>query len=257
MELTGAVWLVFELTDSAFLLGLLGIARALPGIVLSPMAGVISDRVDQRCLLFTTQAASLIALLVLGLLIVSGQVQLWQVYLQVAVQSAIGAFDGSVRQALFPRLVPRAHLGEAVTLHSIAGRVAQLIVPALGGLVIWGFGDASPFLANAASFLILMAAIVGMRGVVSRRPREGSPMRGELVEGLRHILGTPILAGLLKLEIVFGLFQINAVMITIFGRDVLGSARSSGSASCSSSANRSARVDSLCRASSPTRQSSF
>jgi MFS family permease len=107
IEQTGAVWLVYELTGSPALLGLLGVAKAVPAVILGPIAGVVVDRVDQRKLLLLTQGLGLVASLALGLLIASGQVQLWQIYLQVAVQSGIMAFDAPVRQALFPRLVPR------------------------------------------------------------------------------------------------------------------------------------------------------
>lgn len=222
MELTGAVWIVSELTDSPVVLGLLGLSRAIPGIILSPWAGVVSDRVDQRRLLFATQASSLVASLVLGLLIAIGRVELWHVFVQVAIQSAIGAFDASVRQALFPRLVPRRHLGEAVTLHSTAGRLAQLVGPAVGGLLIAGFGSGAPFLVNAATYFVLMAAILGMRGVIPRVAQRGSTMRGELVEGFRYLWDAPLLSGLFRLEIAFGLFQVNAVIITIIGRELLG-----------------------------------
>jgi len=220
-ELTGAVWLVYELTSSPVLLGLLGIARAVPTITLSPIAGVIADRVDQRRLLFFTQLLSLLASLLLGLLVVLSAVELWHVYLQVAFQAAVNAFDASVRQALFPRLVPRARLSDAVTLSVTAGRSAAFVGPALGGLAIAGLGEAAPFLLNAATFLILMGAVVAMRGVVPRTATAGSTVRRELAEGMRHLLETPILAGLLKLEIVISLFQMNAVMITIVAREIL------------------------------------
>jgi MFS family permease len=222
IELTGAVWLVYDLTGSPVLLGLLGVARAVPAIVLGPIAGVVVDRVDQRKLLFATQGVALIASVVLGILIAVGRVEFWHVYLQVAVQSAIMAFDASVRQALFPTLVPRSRLVEAVTLTSAAGRGSALVGPAIGGLAIAGLGVAAPFFLNAATFLALMAAVVGMQGVVRRQHDASSSFRGMLTEGLRYMARAPVLSGLLKMEIVFGIFNMNAVMITIVGREILG-----------------------------------
>lgn len=221
IELTGAVWLVYELTASPVLLGLLGLVRALPTIALSPIAGVIADRVDQRRLLFVTQLLSLTASIVLGVLVLLGVVELWHVYVMVGFQAAVNAFDASVRQALFPRLVPRHQLSDAVTLNVTAGRSAAFVGPALGGVAIAGLGEAAPFLLNALTFLVLMSAVVGMKGVVPRTATLGSTMRGELAEGMRHLRATPVLAGLLKLEVVISLFQMNAVMITIVAREIL------------------------------------
>jgi MFS family permease len=221
VEQTGTMWLIYELTASPALLGLLGIARAVPLFVLSPISGVVADRVDQRRLLFTTQALGFFLSLSLGVLILTGRVELWHVYVQVGLQGTITAFDASVRQALFPRLVPRANLPEAVTLSAIAGRSSKMIGPAVGGLAIASWGEAIPFLINAATFLVLMAAVAWMGGVVPRTAKAGSTFRGELTEGLRHIMGAPVLSGLLKLELMFALLQLNPVIITIIGRQVL------------------------------------
>jgi hypothetical protein len=118
--------------------------------------------------------------------------------------------------------VPRRHLAEAVTLSATAGRTSALVGPALGGLAIALWGEAAPFLLNAASFLVLMFALVLMTAVAPIARTLGTTFRGELVEGLRHIVGTPVLSGLFMMELVFGLFSMNPVMITIYGRDVLG-----------------------------------
>jgi MFS family permease len=222
IEQTGAVWLAYDLTHSAALLGLLGVAKAVPAIVLGPLAGVVVDRVDQRRLLLLTQGLGLVASVALGILIAIGRVELWQVYLQVAVQSAIMAFDAPVRQALFPRLVPRDQLPEAVTLTFSAGKSAAFVGPAIGGIAIATLGEASPFLLNAITFLGFMAAVAVMRDLAPPERLDRKTFRGELVEGLHHILQTPVLAGLFKLELVFDIFQVNAVIITVIGREVLG-----------------------------------
>ena len=220
IELTGLVWLVYELTDSPLLVGLLGAARALPSFPLSPIAGVVADRVNQRMMLFITQGLSLFASFALALLIVTGTVELWHIYVQVVIQAVIMNFDSAVRQALFPRLVPRDVLHRAVTLNVTAGRTSKFLGPAVGGLLIAGFGEASPFFVNAASFLGLMAAVYWMRAATPLRAAAAS-FGGELAEGLRYILSTPVLRGLLQLEIVFGIFEMNPAMITIIGRQIL------------------------------------
>lgn len=220
IEETGAVWLVYEMTDSPILLGLLGIARAVPAVIASPIAGVLVDRVDQRRLLILMQTLGLIASATLGLLIISGGVQLWHVYVQIAIQGSVAAVDGSVRQALFPRLVDREQLPEAVTLSATAGRIAAIVGPMIGGIAIAAFGEAAPFLITAATYPVLMAAIALIHDVNFKPNGAGATFRAELTEGMAYIWRGPVTSGLLKLELVFGLFQSNAVMITLISREI-------------------------------------
>lgn len=221
IEVTGAVWLLSELTASPVLLGLLGISRALPGAVLGPFAGVIADRLDQRRLLFVTQTLASATSLALGVLVVLGLVEIWHLYLQAAIQASIEAFDGAARQALFPTFVPQTHRAQAVTLTSMAARTAKFAGPAIGGISIAAFGVATPFLINGGTFFALIGALVLMRGVAPPAPRAESSLRGEITEGVRYILDAPVLSGLLRLEMASSLFGINAVVITIVAREVL------------------------------------
>jgi MFS family permease len=221
IEQTGAVWLVYQLTDSPVLLGLLGVAKAMPTLLIAPFAGVVADRLNQRKLLFATQAIALVASLTLGILVLTNTVQLWHVYAEIAITSTISAFDIAARQALFPRLIPREHLPEGVTLTSLASRSSALIGPAAGGLAIASLGVASPFLINAATFLALMAALVAMRNVAPQIASARTSFVIELREGLSYIRRTNVLSGLLRLEVVFGVFQVNPVIIAIIAQEVL------------------------------------
>lgn len=222
VELTGALWIVSSLTDSPILLGGLGIARAVPAILLSPVAGVVADRFDQRRLLIVTQGASLVLSVALALSILAGSVAIWQVYLQLAIQSCVQPFDAAARQTLFPRLVPTHQLPSAVTLTVAAARTAKFVGPLLGGVLIASVGLAAPYAANAASFLVLIGAVLVMRPVPVAHVARARSFVGDLREGLAEIRGAPLLRGVFQLETVFGLFQVNEVMITIVARDVLG-----------------------------------
>jgi transmembrane secretion effector len=164
---------------------------------------------------------ALLASAAIGVLIVTGRIEPWHLYVQTAVVAAITAFDVAVRQALFPRLVARRHVADSVTLSSTAGRASALIGPAIGGLAIVALGPSSPFFLNAATFLALMGAVVLMRDVAPRVPTERVAFRHELVDGIRHVWHAPTLSGILKLEIVFGIFQVNPVMVAIVAQEVL------------------------------------
>lgn len=222
IEMTGSLWLVSELTDAPVALAGLGVARAVPAILLSPVAGVIADRVDQRRLLFITQAASLTLSVALAVSIAAGAVELWQVYLQLAIQSCVQPFDLAARQTLFPRLVPRSDLPEAVTLTVVAARVAKFVGPAIGGLVIATMGEAVPYVLNALSFLVLMVAVVAMRPAPNPIVASTTSFAMELRDGFSEIRRTPVIYTVFKLEAVFVFLQENDVLITIVALQVLG-----------------------------------
>jgi MFS family permease len=220
-ELTGALWLVSQMTASPVSLGLLGLARGLPSIAFFPVAGVVADRFDQRRMLFVTQAAQLGGSLCLGLLVVSGQIQVWQIYLLIAFQAAIGTFDWAARNTLFPRLIPSEQLPDGVTLSATAGRTSQFLGPLIGGLAIASAGTAAPFFLNAVTYLVLMSAVVAMDGVARYVRSARQTFKRELMAGVRQTLGSPVIGGLLKLELITGIFQLNPVIITIVGLNVL------------------------------------
>jgi hypothetical protein len=154
-------------------------------------------------------------------LILLGVVEVWHVYVQVAIQAAVTAFDSAGRQALFPKLIPRHQLHEAVTLSVTGGRTSKLLGPAFGGLAIAGFGEAAPYLLNCGSFVVLMAAVLALKKVASIAVRQDS-FRGQLTEGLRYVLRAPVLRALIQLEVVYSIFSMNEAMITIIGLQVLG-----------------------------------
>lgn len=222
MEQTTVVWVLYELTASPLLLGLVGVFRAAPFALLVPFAGALADRVDQRRMLFATQSAGLVTSLALGVLIATGEIRFWHIYLQVTVQSAISAFDVAARQSLFPRLVPRRYIPAAVMLNSTAARTSGLIGPAIAGILIARAGEAVPLFVNAGTFLLLLAAVALIRDVAPRVAAAGSSVRAEMVQGFRYLLRSPLLVSLVKLEGVFAVLSVNSVIIVIVARQVLG-----------------------------------
>ena len=163
MQMTATNWLLYQLTDSAFQLGLNGLFRAAPAIFLGLVSGTFADRYDRKRLLLWTQLA--LTLLTLGLAILddSGSITAWQIYAFTFISAAIGSFDGPARQALFPSLVPRSALPSAVALNSVLWKGAALIGPSLGGIAISLLGTSGAFYANAASFLAVVIALMMMR----------------------------------------------------------------------------------------------
>jgi MFS family permease len=221
IELTATSWLIYLLTDSPFLLGLNGVFRAAPLFAFALIGGTIADRVERRRLLLVTQSASVVTSLLLGILVVTGEVVFWHVYLISLLNATIAAFDAPGRQSLFPTLVPRGQLQNAITLNAMLFQGGQLVGPAVAGVLIARVGIASPFFVNAISYFAIIGALLAMRiAPVPPRPRES--LRAELVSGLRYVRASAILPLILAIEAVFSIFGHNQALLTIFARDVLG-----------------------------------
>jgi MFS family permease len=210
------------LTGSPLLLGLIGIAGAVPAILISPLAGVLADRVDQRKVIIRLQAIGAVLSSTVGLMVSGGMVEPWHLYVLVLLSSGIQVFDASIRQALFPRLVPQSQLPPAVTIQLATGRASSLIGPVVAGIAIADWGEAAPFFLNSATYPVLVVTMARIRHFAPIPETSPSTFRRDLLEGIRFVWAMPVLNGLLKLEIVFGLLQVNAVMITVIGREALG-----------------------------------
>src|SRR5919109_2558918 len=157
MQMTATNWLLYQLTNSPMQLGLNGLFRAVPAIALGLISGTFADRYDRKRLLLWTQIILGLITLGVGVLDQSGQIQAWHIYLFTFISASVGSFDGPARQALFPALVPRAVLPNAVALNSLLWKGAALLGPTLGGIAISVMGTAGAFYANAASFLAVVA----------------------------------------------------------------------------------------------------
>src|SRR5918993_5799870 len=219
MQMTATNWLLYQLTDSAFQLGINGLFRAVPAIFLGLISGTFADRYDRKRLLLLTQVA--LALLTLGLAILdsSGSIQAWQIYAFTFISASIGSFDGPARQALFPSLVPRSVLPNAVALNSLLWKGAALIGPSLGGIAISLLGTGGAFYANAASFLVVVLALMMMR-TPSPAAEKRHDFFGEMKDGFTYMITRPIILGVLVMEGVSSVFGLDNAMLTIFASDI-------------------------------------
>src|SRR5918999_78453 len=219
MQMTATNWLLYQLTNSPLELGLNGIFRAVPSIALGFISGTFADRYDRKRLLLWTQLA--LAVLTLGLAILdnSGNIQTWQIYAFTFISASVGSFDGPARQALFPSLVPRSVLPNAVALNSLLWKGAALLGPSLGGIAISLLGTGGAFYANAASFLVVVVALMMMR-TPSLTVEKRHDFFGEMKDGFTYVASRPIILGVLVMEAVSSVFGLDNAMLTIFASDV-------------------------------------
>lgn len=220
MEQTLTTWLLYEITGSPVLLGIGGALRAIPIFVFGLLAGAVADRVDRRRLLLLTQGGSALTSLGLGIVVATGQLEVWHIYAVSVVNSTLLAFDAPARRAMFTTMVPRSQLQNAITLNAAVFRIARLIGPSLAGILIVATGPALPYFINSFSYL----AIIGALLLISKPPmvdRVRASLVAEAVDGVRYTLGKRILANLLFLESVHSLFGANTALVTIVAKDVL------------------------------------
>ncbi|MBI4328956.1 MAG: MFS transporter [Chloroflexi bacterium] len=183
--------LILLLTESALQVGLVIAARTVPIFVLGLAAGVIADRYDKKRVLLYSQAVTLVTHLVLGLLIVSGQVAVWHVFLTAFVAGGATAFTQPVKQTLIPRFVPREDLVNALALNSAAMNMMRVAGAGLAGLLLIFFDYGQVYLLNALVYVGVMGATVKMN--VPQESRKETSTQGrvsfmeDFVEGLRYV----------------------------------------------------------------------
>src|SRR6266550_2614640 len=164
MQSIGQVWLVLELTHSAWQLGLVGVLQALPVLLFSLVGGVFADRWPKRRVLLVTQSAAMIQALLLWALIATGTIQLWHLYILAMLLGLTRSLDTPTRQAFVVEMVGREDLSNAVALNFLLLNLARIVGPGLGGIIIAASGVTMLFLLNALSFLAVMVGLALIKG---------------------------------------------------------------------------------------------
>src|SRR5438876_7372193 len=153
MQTVGQAWLVLELTHSAWLLGVVGALQFLPVMLLSLFGGVLADRLPKRKVLLFTQSFAMVQATILWILVVTGNVQVWEVLVLASLLGLTNSVDMPTRQAFVVEMVGREDLPNAIALNSSLFNMARVVGPGLGGLIIAWLGVAPLFLLNAISFI--------------------------------------------------------------------------------------------------------
>ncbi|MDR2012010.1 MAG: MFS transporter, partial [Rhodanobacter sp.] len=211
MQRTAQDWLVLtELTHrSATAVGVVMGLQFGPQLLLLPWSGYAADRFDRRKLLIATQAASGLMALVLGLLVVTGLVQLWHVYVFAFLSGCVNAVDSPARQTFVSDLVGDDDLSNAVALNSLSINAAQMIGPAAAGGLIAAVGSGWAFLFNAVSFGAALASLGFLRVAELHPSARAGCARGSLAEGLRYVRSRPDLKTILWMILPIGMFGLN------------------------------------------------
>jgi MFS family permease len=218
-------WLVYRLTKSALLLGVVGFAGQIPSFLLAPVAGVLVDRWNRHRLLVATQALAMAQSLALGALTLTGVVKIWQVIALSAFQGVVNAFDMPARQAFVVDMVEkREDLSNAIALNSSMVNAARLLGPSLAGVIIAAFGEGWCFMLDGVSYMAVIASLLLMtlpRAVAEQI--EGENLIRQFREGWNYVVGfKPIRNMLLLLALVSLLGMPYTVLMPVFADEILG-----------------------------------
>jgi MFS family permease len=224
MQQVALSWLVYRLTGSAVLLGVVGFVSHIPTFLLAPVAGVLSDRWNRRRIILITQCSSLLQASVLAALVLTDHIQIWQLIVLSLVLGLINSFDWPVRHAYLVDMVERKEdLGNAIALNSTIYNSARLIGPPVAGLLVATAGEGICFVINAASFLAVIIAVAAMRIKPAVPVGVRNPLMQELRDGIVYAYGFSPIRAILTLLGVVGLMGMPyAVLLPVFAKDILG-----------------------------------
>ena len=222
MQRVGQAWLVLELTNSAFKLGLISSLQFAPVLLLAVPGGAVADRMPKRRLLVLTQTVLMLQSCVLTVLVWTSTVRYWHVAVLSIVYGLAQAFDLPTRQAFVADLVGKPHLMNAIALNSAMFNAARLVGPAVAGLLIARYGLAQTFLLNALSFLAVIGALLMLRAEGRPHPSAGTTLAEKIRGGLQYAAATPLIRFVLTLLLSVSFFVLNFnVLVPLVTKQVL------------------------------------
>jgi MFS family permease len=224
MQRIAMPWLVYHITGSALLLGVVSFAGQIPTFLLAPFAGVLTDRFSRYRVLLVTQIISSIQAFILAILAITGSIQIWHIVVLSIALGCINAFDIPSRHSFVIEMVEKKEdLGNAIALNSMMFNGARLLGPSVAGLMLATTGEGVCFMINAISYLFVIISLLLMK-VKSREIKiKESRMFSEMKEGLRYTFGfAPIRYLILLLGVVSLMGSSYQVLMPVYAKEVLG-----------------------------------
>jgi MFS family permease len=223
MQLIAMNWLVFRLTHSALLLGVVGFSSRIPTFLIAPLGGVLADRWNRHRLLVVTQALSMIQAMIFAFLVLTNLIAVWHIVILSLSLGFINALDIPIRQAFVVDMIERREdLGNAIALNSSMVNGARLIGPSIAGMLIASLGEGLCFLLNGLSFIAVLWALLAMKMTPKRKEMQRSQFFQGLKEGFSYAFGFgPIRSLLLLLALVSLMGMPYTVLMPIFAERIL------------------------------------
>lgn len=216
-------WLVYDISHSVVLLGIVGFAGQIPTFLLAPFAGVIVDRKNRYYIIIATQILAMIQALTLAVLVFTGEIEVWHILLLSVVLGLINAFDMPARQSFMIEMVEKKEdLGNAIALNSTMVNGARLLGPSIAGVLISLTGEGTCFLINGLSYILVILSLFLMKVKLKERIKKSSKVFHELAEGFKYTFGfKPIKYIILLLALVSLVGMPYAVLMPVYAKEIL------------------------------------
>ncbi len=222
MQMVAQSWLVYRLTGSAVLLGVVGFSTQIPVFLLSSIGGAVADRVNRRRILVVTQTTAMVLAFALAFLTLTNRIHVWHIVCLASLLGITNAFDIPARQAFVADLVGRDNLLNAIALNSSMFNGARIIGPAIAGVLVAAIGEGWCFFLNAVSYIAVIAGLLWMQMVAAPRPLSRGSTFARIAEGFRFAWrARPVRALLLLLGLVSITGMPYAVLMPIFADKIL------------------------------------
>jgi MFS family permease len=214
-------WQIYELTNSPLQIGLLGLARALPQILLLLVGGLLADAMDRRKLMMCTQSGLFCVSATLALLTFAGKASPHMLYVATVFLAFFTSMEQPSRQSMIPNLVPREQLPQALALQGTQRYVPVIAGPSLAGIVLAIFGPAACYLVDAVSWLAMLGALASLKAKIPEGGGWRSVSLNALREGLRFVRGHGVILPLMVLDFGATFFGNVRGLFPIYARDIL------------------------------------
>ncbi len=222
MQIVAQGWLVYRLTDSPLMLGLVNVVALIPVVPVSLLAGVISDRFPRRKLIIITEMVLMLQAFVMAALVWLNVIQVWHIVVLSFVLGAASALEQPARLAFVVDTVGKEDLTNAVALNSSMYNSARIVGPSIAGLLLAWIGESGCFFVNGVTYLAVILALLAVRLPPQIAPQESLRMTDSLVDGLRYVWDATTIRALMAIVAVSSFFTLPYIaLMPVFARDVL------------------------------------
>ncbi|MBI5554547.1 MAG: MFS transporter [Elusimicrobia bacterium] len=222
MQSVAQGWLVLQITNSPFLLGVTNAVTAMPILLFSLIGGAVSDKVNKRSLIILTQIGQMLLAFTMGILFSFQLIEFWQIVVLSGLMGIVNAFDMPARQSFVVEMVGKADLSNAIALNSMIFNVARIIGPVIAGFIVGAWGVGACFYLNGVSFLAVIAGLLFMRGDFQPKNHNSGSIKNSTMDGLRYVWKDLKIRNLIILIAISSLFGMSyMVLMPVFARDIL------------------------------------
>lgn len=223
MQRAAQQWIIYQMTKSPFILGLVGVFQFTPMLLFSLFAGVFADRFPKKKLLMVTQTIQMIQALFLAVLLWTGYIEYWHILIMAGILGLAHTFDMPTRQSFFIELVGKEDLGCAIGLNSSIVNIARITGPAVGGLLLTYLGAGWCFFINGLSFVAVIIGLTQIKAYSVNVREKGKNVLHEIFDGLKYVYSKGILLEAIISMLIVGTIAMNTdVILPVFAKDALG-----------------------------------